>query len=217
MEQMPKTNGDSETEFDLSGGILCLDFANTVSRRNVPGQTRDNLPGYNDLVSFARETGLTSPKLSRELLDLSATRPSDAARVLESAITLREAIYRVFSAAANARASKPADIKLIEKFATEAMTHRQIALGGGVYQWQWKREKDELLKYVLWPIAQSASELLTSNRMSKVRECEAQSCAWLFLDESRNHSRRWCDMIVCGYREKARRHYARGKKEATRH
>jgi predicted RNA-binding Zn ribbon-like protein len=211
MGDMSKTNGDSETEFDLSGGILCLDFANTVSRRNVPGQTHDNLPAYNDLVSFARQAGVISPKLARELLDLSATRPTDAACALESAITLREAIYRVFAAAANTRAPKPADIELIERFATEAMTHRQINLEDGVYQWQWKREKDELLQYVLWPIAQSAAELLTSDRMSKVRECEAQSCAWLFLDESRNHSRRWCDMKVCGNREKARRHYAREK------
>jgi predicted RNA-binding Zn ribbon-like protein len=62
---------------------------------------------------------------------------------------------------------------------------------------------------MLWPIASSAADLLTSERLKKVRLCEAKTCTWLFLDESRNHSRRWCDMKVCGNREKARRHYQR--------
>jgi len=35
-----------------------------------------------------------------------------------------------------------------------------------------------------------------------VRERE---CRWLFLDTSKNHTRRWCDMKVCGNRIKARR------------
>jgi len=55
-------------------------------------------------------------------------------------------------------------------------------------------------------------DLLTSDRLSAVRECAADDCAWLFLDESRNRSRRWCDMKVCGNRQKARLHYHRSQK-----
>jgi predicted RNA-binding Zn ribbon-like protein len=61
---------------------------------------------------------------------------------------------------------------------------------------------------MLWPIAQSAADLMTSDKRNSVRQCGADDCAWLFLDESRNHSRRWCDMKTCGNRQKARRHYA---------
>ena len=42
-----------------------------------------------------------------------------------------------------------------------------------------------------------------------VRECGASDCAWLFLDTSKNHHRRWCDMTRCGNRAKVRRFYAR--------
>jgi predicted RNA-binding Zn ribbon-like protein len=66
---------------------------------------------------------------------------------------------------------------------------------------------------MLWPVARSAADLLTSQEQSRVRECAASDCGWLFLDLSRNRSRRWCDMETCGNRTKARRHYARSKQE----
>src|SRR5208283_3810797 len=175
-------------------------------------QRRDDLPGYAQLVFFARDSGVVSPRFARELLDFSDVKPRDQDRVFQTAIGLREAIYRVFAAIANSKEASRRDVKLIEEFATEAMEHRQLTSSGGEYRWEWKRDKDERLAYVLWPIAQSAAELLTSDRVKKVRECDAPTCAWLFLDESRNHSRRWCDMSVCGNRQKAKRHYERQRK-----
>ena len=73
--------------------------------------------------------------------------------------------------------------------------------------WEWKSQNP--VDSILWPIAQSAADLLTSPDLAAVRMCEAPDCAWLFLDQSRNRSRRWCDMKVCGNRQKARRHYQR--------
>lgn len=70
-----------------------------------------------------------------------------------------------------------------------------------------------MLERILWPIAQSAAELLTSSELGTVRLCEAPDCAWLFLDQSCNRSRRWSDMKVCGNRQKARRHYQRTNRE----
>lgn len=209
---MRKQEGHFEREFDLSGGILCLDFANTVSRRKIPGRTYDNLPEYSDLVMFAKQSGVISPQYARELLAAGLVEPRKAAQVLQAAIVLREAIYRVYSAIADFRAANFKDVKLLEEFAGEAMRHRQLTTAGRSYHWEWKRDKDQVLAYVLWPIGQSAADLLTSERVKKVRECAAPTCAWLFLDESRNHSRRWCDMSVCGNRQKARRHYQRQHK-----
>lgn len=208
---MKKNQGHFDGEFDLSGGILCLDFANTVSQRKMAGQRRDDLPGYDELVSFARDSGVVSPQYAREILDFSDVKPRDRDRVFQAAIGLREAIYRVFAAIANAHAANRKDVKLIEEFANEAMNHRELTSAGREYRWEWKRDRDEMLAYVLWPIGQSAAELLTSDRVRAVRECAAGDCAWLFLDESRNHSRRWCDMKVCGNRQKARRHYRRAR------
>ena len=203
---------ESESYFDLSGGSICLDFANTVSERGSPSGSFDYLLGYHDLIAFARVEGVLSAEDARAVLAFSQTKLRERARVHRTAINLREAIFRVFAALANSRAAKPQDVKMIEEFAIEAMKHRQLSSSGQQYHWEWKYDKDEMLASVLWPIAQSAAELLTSEKVKKVRECAAPTCAWLFLDESRNHSRRWCDMKVCGNRQKARRHYARQHK-----
>ena len=204
---MKGTSEREEPEFDLSGGSLCLDFANTVSHRKQPVQRQDNLTGYDDLVLFAREAGVVAPQLAGQLLEVAAMRPQVRAATFKAAIKLREAIYEVFAAVAGSRAPRKRDIKLIEEMASQAMTHRQLVAAGDGYHWEWKCDKSESLSYVLWPIAASAAELLTSDRVTQVRECEAKTCAWLFLDQTRNHSRRWCDMSACGNREKARRHY----------
>ena len=42
-----------------------------------------------------------------------------------------------------------------------------------------------------------------------VRVCEGNGCGWLFLDQTRNGSRRWCSSGDCGRRERVRRHRAR--------
>jgi predicted RNA-binding Zn ribbon-like protein len=62
---------------------------------------------------------------------------------------------------------------------------------------------------MLWPVVRSAADLLTSERVVRVRECAAEDCAWLFVDTSRGPRRKWCDMSTCGNRAKARRYYAR--------
>jgi len=67
------------------------------------------------------------------------------------------------------------------------------------------------LERINWLIVRSAADLLTSDKLHDVRACSAEDCRWLFLDISKNHSRRWCDMETCGNQAKARRHYRRKK------
>ena len=203
--------GQSEREFELNAGVLCLDFANTVSRRNVPGRATDLLANYGDFVTFAKQSKVISPQIARELLAAGLTEKRKAARVLEAAVILREAIFRVFSAVAAGRPAVVKDVKVINDFAGDALEHRHIVASGHGYQWEWKADKADLLAKIVWPIALSAADLLTSEKLLGVRECGADDCAWLFLDESRNHSRRWCDMKVCGNRQKARLHYQRSQ------
>ena len=210
---MTRAKAERDRKFELSGGALCLDFANTVLRRNQPGRTKDELENFARLVAFARQTKLLTPARA-ELLRNRAPSPSPAVRhVMLGAVTLREAIYRVFSAIAGGRPVASKDVKVLEKFALEALKQRRLTPSArGGYGWQWKPEEAQNPEQILWPIALSASQLLTSDQAGAVRECAADDCAWLFLDESRNRSRRWCDMKVCGNRQKARRHYQRARK-----
>ena len=94
---------------------------------------------------------------------------------------------------------------------SRALRHRKLTRTSGDYRWEWQSEGGNLLDRILWPIAESAANLLTSQDRADIRECDAPDCEWLFLDHSRNGSRRWCDMKSCGNRQKARRHYRRAR------
>jgi predicted RNA-binding Zn ribbon-like protein len=201
-EQRPQ-----QFQFDLSGGHLALDFANSISRRDSPDRTVEHLNNYFDLIAFSRQSGVIAAEESEALRKKAGSRPRQAAQWLRAAIALREAIFRVFLALARGKPESPEVVGLIDKAASDALRHRHIVRVNGGYGWRW--DDEPMLQRILWPIAESAAALLTSADLAKVRECEASDCYWLFLDNSRNHSRRWCTMSACGNREKARRHYRR--------
>jgi predicted RNA-binding Zn ribbon-like protein len=75
-------------------------------------------------------------------------------------------------------------------------------------QAEWTSATDGL-EQILFAVLTSAAELLASDRLKRIRECASADCTWLFIDMSRNRTRRWCDMKGCGNRMKARRHYRR--------
>jgi len=199
----------STYQFDLSGGALCLDFANTVSHRHLPQRRAEHLDSYADLVAFAEQSKLLLPKLAASLRARSARNGAEARSSFRKSIVLREGLYRAFSAIAAGKHARPEDIQQINDFALDALKHRKLAQSNGNYCWEWQSNGSDLLDRILWPIAESAAELLTSEHRAAIRECRAPDCEWLFLDHSRNRSRRWCDMKSCGNRQKARRHYQR--------
>jgi predicted RNA-binding Zn ribbon-like protein len=201
-----------EFQFDLSGGHLALDFANSISRRDSPEKTVEHLNNYRDLISFARQTGTVTSHLAVMLEREAASHSRSTAQALRTFIALREAIFRAFLSPANGKPASSQDVELIDKAATNALQHRHIVHANGAYEWRWDAQPE--LERIMWPIAQSAAELLTAPELQQVRECEARDCYWLFLDNSRNRSRRWCSMDACGNREKARRHYHRQRGSA---
>ncbi len=196
-------------QFDLSGGALCLDFANTVSHRHLPQRCAEHLGSYADLVAFADQSKLLPPKLAASLRARASRDPAGARSAFRKSIVLRESLYRTFAAIAAGKHAPPADVRHINDFALAALQHRKLARSNGDYRWEWQSHGSDLLDRILWPIAESAAGLLTSEARAAIRECRAPDCEWLFLDHSRNRSRRWCDMKSCGNRQKARRHYRR--------
>ena len=199
----------AEFQFDLTGGQLALDLANTVSRRDDPERRKDHLESYRDLVSFARQSGVVSAKQAGELLVHGERHGGQARRSFVEAVRLREAVYRALAAIAQGRKATEADLELISDYARKALQHRCLSRANGGYRWEWR--ENNTLDRIVWPMSQAAVDLLTSDELRIVRFCEAPDCEWLFLDHSRNGSRRWCDMTTCGNRQKARRHYQRSR------
>lgn len=187
-------------ENDFIAGAPALDFANTVGgSRERP--THDHITRYADVVEFARQRSDITDSHAAKLLALAKANPSGALAVLERAIQLRDAIWASFPADRN---PSPKVVATISTEAARSAAHMRLAGTRESYGWAFGDDVD--LERVLWPIARSAADLLTSPfHRAIVRECESDTCSWLFLDKTRNHSRRWCDMGDCGNRAKARR------------
>jgi predicted RNA-binding Zn ribbon-like protein len=192
--------------FELSGGAVCLDFANTRGDRRRPES--DRLQSYPSLLAFATQAGLVDRPAAAALARHARRAPAAAEGALATARRLREALYRLFAARARGRRSAPADLAAVNAALQEALPHLRLARRGRGYAWGWDGGGGELAA-PLRPIARSAAELLTGEDLARVRECDGATCTWLFLDQSRNRSRRWCSMEGCGNRAKARRHYHR--------
>jgi predicted RNA-binding Zn ribbon-like protein len=206
---MPDAEHRSLREFDISGGNVALDFANTVSKR-LSNEKQEHLLSYSDLIRWAKQAGVISSSEADGISRRADAHPRQAARVLQAAIELRESAQGIFSAVAAHQ--KPPNHHLRVLSVALQRSHRNLELkwtGKGAV-WDWKDEPDSLEK-ILWPVLDACAGLLTSRERNRIRECEADHCGWLFMDHSRNQSRRWCDMKVCGNREKARRFYRRNR------
>jgi predicted RNA-binding Zn ribbon-like protein len=200
-----------ERRFKLRGGVVCLDFVNTVGSR-LTDRPREYLRSYEDLLGWARQAGLLAPEETEGLFRQAALDSEGARETLSRALDLREAIDRVISRAIAGEAQDESDLSALNRELSNALSHLHVMPADGAYGWVWDRSEDNggvVLDRPLWPVAQSAAELLTSPKLGRVKVCAGDGCGWMFLDESRNNSRRWCDSRDCGNRERVRRHLAR--------
>ncbi|MGE5262854.1 MAG: CGNR zinc finger domain-containing protein [Acidobacteriota bacterium] len=193
-------------EHHLIGNALCLDFANTLYGHSGT-LLHEYLQDYRDLVIWSHRTGILAMSDAERLLRSAARHPEDALGVFHRAIALRENIYRIFAALAQQQNPISGDVASLDAARSEALTHSRLERTGKRFVVAWTDKSS--LDRMLWPLAISASDLLTSMNSTRVRQCRGDSCDWLFLDTSRNHMRRWCSMSVCGNRSKVRRFFER--------
>jgi predicted RNA-binding Zn ribbon-like protein len=195
------------------GGAVCLDFVNTLDDR-FSAEPKELLEQYVDLARFAEDTGILGDAQMDRLMTRSMQRPEEARRALGSAVQLREAISEIFYALARKKPVPAASLVILNQHVQAAAQHLGLAAGRRHFEWKFESDSYDLFA-PLWPIARDAAELLASERLEYVRACASKTCEWLFLDESKNHRRRWCDMTKCGNRAKVRRFYTRKKKSAV--
>jgi predicted RNA-binding Zn ribbon-like protein len=182
-------------ELELVGGNLALDLANT---RDGHAPARDYLQAPGDLAAWARHAaGLEVD-----------------GRQLDEVLALRETVEAVFRAIA--RGEDPAPAALEDLLAAHAARPgRLVRRAGGEtaargatlsgFELAWDDD-------IAGPVAAAAVDLLRHGPLERLKLCEA--CPWLFLDVSRNHSRRWCSMNVCGGTLKMRRYRARARRRS---
>ena len=204
--------GVDKEEYGMEQKKLCLDFANTA-QWHASENPQEKLHTYQDLVEWSYKAGIISKINAQKMISTAAKNPNAAEDVYGRAIELREAIYRIFSVVSADAHPKQGDLAILNKNLSRTMAHSRIVSGKDGFVWDIKGNEEDLDR-MLNPIIRSAAELLTSDELIRVKECaDDRGCGWLFMDRSKNRSRRWCDMKDCGNRAKARRYYERKQKK----
>ncbi|WP_295813076.1 ABATE domain-containing protein [uncultured Nitratireductor sp.] len=192
------------------GGRACLDFVNTVNSRSRPA-TKDYLPDSAALLGWCRQVRLfDAPTLAHlRALAKADTRAAEAAHA--KAIILREALFTIFQSVIDLRDAPDNALDLLAGLVSEARRHQRLKAASGGFIWLWKEGQLDL-SAPLYAVALSAEALLTGEDPRRLKACPGpDGCGWLFHDETKNGSRRWCSMDHCGGMAKARRHAARMK------
>jgi predicted RNA-binding Zn ribbon-like protein len=190
--------------FKLNAEHVALDFVNTLDDRYTPGGPRELLPSYADLIRFCRQAGLVT---HAEAARLSALPGASQEKALRSAIELRELLARVFYRGVEGRPPSAEDRTALERWSAACARHRELRWKNEHLEWTWKMLAADAEAPALL-LAQRALELLIGDEPPRLHACASDTCRWLFLDTSKNRTRRWCDMKTCGNRAKARRYSA---------
>jgi predicted RNA-binding Zn ribbon-like protein len=192
-------------DLKLVGGRLCLDFTNTADW-HAGSNPVDHIRNYDDLVVWAEHAEIVTEDQARRLRERAADAPQQAAEAHRRAIALREALFRLFSALAANDQLNPDDLTILNDEVNAAPPRTGIVYRSGQFGWT-TGGADDALDRILWAVAWSAGDVLVGDDLNRIKRCPGDDCGWLFLDASRNGSRRWCAMEDCGNRAKVRRHY----------
>lgn len=209
------TSGRAVSTVPLEGGHLALDFVNTLGglRDEPPSPDDELIDSYEDLVVWCVRLGVISEADGQTLLRAAGADEKGARRAHARAQELRELVYAIFRPIADGAAAPEHLLDELRDAERNALASAHLAPAGadaphGAMRWTWPPPRE--LGDPLRPITHAAVELLTTGPLGHLKICG--NCRWLFLDQSRNHSRRWCSMDECGTQMKQRRFVERRRR-----
>ncbi|MDQ7904397.1 ABATE domain-containing protein [Phytohabitans sp. ZYX-F-186] len=189
----------------IVGGDLALDYVNTRSGPPDGPPDDDVLHGYEDVVAWASYVGMLTGSEAARLGRQASTEPDEAQAVFRRALRVRDDLDALFRAAPAGGRPSARHLGRLRDDTAEAVAHARLVPAEGGYRWRWTEPRD--LGRPLWPVVHAATELLTAGPLDRIKACAG--CRFLFVDESKNRSRRWCSMDDCGTAAKIRRYVAR--------
>jgi len=194
---------------DLIGGELALDFTNTSSGRGWPTH-EEHLRTAENVVAWAGHAKILGPADAAWMSTAVGADPGLAAQLLQRALALRETLYVIGGELAQGRPAPPPRVAELAREHARCIAQAALAPHEGRYVWQWT-PKQAAIEALLGPIALSALTMLAQADLSRVKRCRGEKCGWLFFDATKNKSRRWCEMEVCGNRAKQKRHAGKAR------
>jgi predicted RNA-binding Zn ribbon-like protein len=191
---------------------LCLDFANTLAWRGSDAQ--ESLHDFAALLDWCLKEERISAQCGEEMRAWAREHPKEAEAIFRDAIELREHIFRIFNAVASTMPPDDCDLNALNLALSHAPARTDLDRTDDAFGWRIKWSGISAMA-ILAPVLWSAGDLLTGPRLPRVRHCANERCLWLFLDDSKSGTRRWCSMSSCGNRAKVHRHYMRRKKPSS--
>jgi predicted RNA-binding Zn ribbon-like protein len=208
--RQPVNYGSMETFVDVSeirlvGGASILDLANTQS--GPPGGSPDieSFGDFGDVLRWGVRAGVLEDSAAERLAGLAAVHPRAAAAAFQRVVALRHDAYAVFSALAGGVAPPDGPLRQLHAAAAESLAHGTVAPDDAAFSMRWTQTDDPDRAW--WAVAYGGLELLLHGPLDRIKGCGG--CRYLFLDETKNRSRRWCSMEDCGTREKMKTYVAR--------
>lgn len=196
-EAVPPSRAGS---LDLVGGELALDFTNTSSGRGAPSH-QEHLRSAETVLAWAEHARVVLPDAAAFARAAVVQDPALGHRLFAEAVAARELIWRIATALAERRAVDEGERQALVALHARCLGSATLATRDGAFIWTWDPRAD-LIASILGPITLSALTLLMERDLSRTKRCEGKECGWLFFDATKNKSRRWCEMRVCGNRAK---------------
>jgi predicted RNA-binding Zn ribbon-like protein len=199
---------------DLKSGHPILEFTNTVGNHasEHPGEM---LFQYEELLAWMGKVGLMHEEQVQKLRRRASAQPEEARATFAKSLELREAVYRIFVAKTKGQSPAEKDLMILNSALAHPTGAAQVMYRSGSFEWGWSFDENAL-EAPLWILALSAVDLLTSEHLKWIGQCaDEEGCGWLFVDTSKNHSRRWCDINDCGNRAKQRRYQQRARRQKS--
>ncbi|HEY8166385.1 MAG TPA: CGNR zinc finger domain-containing protein [Gemmatimonadaceae bacterium] len=198
---------------EFIGNHPALDFHNTLAWPSPEG-VNERFYSPQDLINWCRTAGILTTPEARALTRRAQRHAGEATRVLAEARRLRKILHDALSPIAHRKRVRERDLDRLNTEVRRALASFRLGESGRTITWA--NDPRAGLSVIVHRLAWSAAQLLTSQELARLSSCANERCGWLFLDESRNQSRRWCSMEECGSRAKARRYYRRTKRGSGR-
>jgi len=191
---------------DIVGGNLALDLVNTVSGWN--NDSEDWVPDIAIFLVWARTSRVLGTREQNEAARHAKDSPVAAERVLASVKELRFALWRLTDSLEHRKAAEPGDLTVIDEWKRRLALSEEVIVRGNKIDFAINRDISALELPGL-RVTAAALSFLKNLSAARIKTCPAHDCGWKFVDQSKNRSRRWCDMAVCGNLAKTRQYRAR--------
>ena len=201
-----ETHTDERLGHGAADGDLAIEFLHTKFGA-VDGPPGGPMPlnEYDDLLGWGRRFGTIGAEDERRLRRIARLDPDAGRAAFERALEFRAALDTVLRSLIDEDQPPPSALAILRTNETDALAAARLVPIDGRFDWIWGSEAGT--GRPLWPVVHDAIELMTTGPLGRVKACDR--CQYLFIDRSKNRSRRWCSMAACGTAEKMLRYTAR--------